>query len=234
MILSVLQPSYFPSVAVCGKILASDVVVWADSFLFRKGSPINRMKIKTIDGGRWLTVPVLTRGLAEQHIKDVIIDNHSPWAKNHLRALQNNYCNSPYYFYYIDELQDVYNQKWKALTELLEFSMQFYQKKIPLETHFVHAGSLPLVAERTARAVSWLKETGCDTYLFEPHEQLLFDQKRVRAQGFSLKLYTYHAEKYHQQFRGFENSMSALDLLFNEGEMSASILKRGVRLRDVN
>lgn len=233
MILSVIQPSYFPSVSMYGKILVSDIVVWADTFLFKKGSTINRMKIKTIDGGRWLTVPVLMHGLAAQQIKNAKIDNHSAWAKNHLRALQNNYCNSPYYFYYIDELQDIYNHKWEMLAELLEFSMQFLQKKIPLETRFVHGSRLPVIVDRTARVVSWLKESGCDTYLFEPHEQMLFDQNKVREQGFSLKHFTYHAEKYHQQFSGFQDSLSALDLLFNEGEMSASILKRSIVLNQL-
>ncbi|NOY60565.1 MAG: WbqC family protein [Calditrichaeota bacterium] len=214
----------------CGKILISDIVVWADTFLFKKGSTINRMKIKTIDGGRWLTVPALTHGLAAQQIRKVRIDNHALWAKNHLRALQNNYCNSPYYFYYIDELLKIFNSRWDMLAELLEYSMQFYRGKMPVKAEFIKSSKLPGVSDRTDRVLAWLNETGCDTFLFEPFEQKLFDQEKVRAKDFSLKLYDFRPVKYHQQFAGFVDSLSALDLLFNEGEMSASILKRSIVL----
>ncbi|NIA28401.1 MAG: hypothetical protein GWP06_00640 [Actinobacteria bacterium] len=230
MILSVIQPSYFPSVSMCGKILVSDIVVWADTFLFKKGATINRMKIKTIDGGRWLTVPALTRGLSAQQIEKVRIDNHTRWAKNHFKTLKNNYCNSPYYFYYIDELSRILDSRWNLLAELLEESMLFYRGKIPLKAEFIKSSKLPGVADRTDRVLSWLKETGCDTFLFEPFEKELFDQNKIRAKNFSLKLYDFRPVKYHQQFAGFVDSLSVLDLLFNEGEMSASILKRSIVL----
>ena len=70
MILTVIEPAYFPPLSYFAKVIASDVIIWADSFQFKKHSIINRTSIKTVSG------PTL---VDDTHIKQ------KAWTTNHKR-----------------------------------------------------------------------------------------------------------------------------------------------------
>ena len=234
MILTVLQPSYFPSIEFCARAQTADVVVWANTFLFKKGSVINRTRIKTVDGGRWLTIPVLTKGRGPQKISDIHIDNHNDWRGNHWRNIKNNYQNSPYYYYYNDELKNIFGGERQTLEGLIYPSAHFLFKSLGFKKEIVRSCTLPKEKDRTDRILAWLQATHCDTFLIPAYELFLIDIQRVKDAGFYLEIFYSSTVKYHQQFSGFVPSLSALDLLFNEGEQSLSILIKGILERKRN
>ncbi|MDZ7725053.1 MAG: WbqC family protein [candidate division KSB1 bacterium] len=94
-VLTVIAPEYFPRISTLARVLAADVVVWADTFSFSKQCAMNRTRIKTVTGPEWLTVPVLHQGKAR--FKDIEIDPEHHWRHNHCKTLLVNYMNSPYY-----------------------------------------------------------------------------------------------------------------------------------------
>lgn len=130
MVFTVLLPTCFPSAKDIAKVCAADVVVWADSFVFQKGSSINRLRIKTVSGPTSLTIPVLTKGKGQQQTKNVLIDNQKAWQRTFWKNIQNNYKNSPYYFYFEKELACLYNTHWDKLNDFLESSFFFLKTKL--------------------------------------------------------------------------------------------------------
>jgi hypothetical protein len=228
MILTVIEPSYFPSVASIAKSLAADAIVWADSFRFHKHGATNRTRIKAVSGPRWLTVPVLSGGLGPQNVGQVKIDILQTWQKNHRRTLEINYRNAPYFYFYWDKVEEILARRWESLSELDLATFSMTGKYLGMKAHFYRDSQLPQVADRTERVIAWLDACQCDAYLLEPFELPLIDVNRLLNRGFRVLSFQYVPQVYHQMFKGFVDSLSILDLLFNEGEQSAAIIKNGI------
>ena len=230
MILTVLPPCYFPPVDLCARAMASDVVVWADTFPFKKGSTMNRTRIKTAAGPMWLTIPVHRRGSERPRFAEVCIDNHEPWRANHRKNIEHHYRNSPYFFFLSDEVGDLLAMEWCRLDDLCLQSTEIVFRKLGLVPRIVRGSELPTVADRTERVMTWLQETRCDTYLVEERDASLIDAERILGNGFRILTFHYEPVPYHQQFNIFIPFLSSLDLLFNEGDMGREILKKGANL----
>ena len=225
MILSVIEPAYFPPLSYFAKVIASDVIIWADSFQFKKHSIINRTSIKTVSGPRWLTIPVLSKKRGQQTIKDVQIDKLQSWKQNHLKTCANNYQNAPYYYFFSDELEHILNTEHQLLSSLLYECQSFIFSRLGIQKPVYKSSTLAQYQNRTERIMEWLKCCDCDTYLLSASEQNLVDMDQILDYGFNIIFSDYQQAPYHQQFDGFLDSLSILDLLFNEGEQSYSILK---------
>ena len=59
---AIMQPTYLPWIGYFSLIKNVDTFVFLDSVQFAKRSWQQRNKIKTSDGTKWLTVPVLSKG----------------------------------------------------------------------------------------------------------------------------------------------------------------------------
>ncbi len=228
MILTVIRPAYFPTISVFAKALVADVIVWADSFQYEKHGNMNRTLIKTVDGARWLTVPVLSKGLGFRSISAVQIDNSRSWQKGHLRTLELNYQMAPYFYQYWDELEDLFSQQYESLSELDLRSTIFVFRALGMKKSIIKSSELPQVKDRSERVIAWMKECQCQDYLFAQQEMSLINTTRIEKVGFKTTVLRLAPVTYHQQFRDFLHQLSILDLLFNEGEQSFSIAKNGI------
>ena len=228
MILTVLHPSYFPTTEYCARAMCADLVIWGDSFQFRKQGFINRTPIKTFAGAKWLSVPVSTKGKGTISINKLKIDNHQAWNKEHLRSIQINYQNSPYFLYYIDELKSILLEKENNANTLFYKTTLFTFEKLLLKKEIISSVNLPERTDRTERVIEWLKQCNCRTYLIDSTEQNLIDIPKINKAGYEVKTFSYKNNAYFQQFGEFIPSMSSLDLLFNEGEQGQLILKSGI------
>jgi hypothetical protein len=228
MVLTVLLPSYFPSAKKISKALAADVVVLADSFLFQKGPHINRLKIKTASGPTSLTIPVFSKGKGQQQIRNVDIDNHGAWQISHWKNIQNNYQNAPYFYYFEKELVQLYNSYWENLNDILEKTFSFLKNKIGLQAELRKSSELPAIFDRSTRILKWAEYCNCDSYLVDKEELSLIDLTALLNNGLLIQSFQYKTIPYHQQFANFVPNLSALDVLFNEGELSKTILLKGI------
>lgn len=234
MIMTVVQPAYFMDIRALAKVALCDIVVWADTFPFKSGTTINRTQIKTAEGGRWLTIPVLQKGKGPQEIRHGEIDNHEPWLNQHWKNIENNYKNSPYFYYFEEKMVGFVSRTWQLLNDLLWDTFIFLVDSLFTGKKVLAASELPQVANRSRRVLEWATATGADSYLLEQQEIDLIDSRLIIHEG--LSLLTYHEKEisYHQQFSGFIPGLSGLDVLFNEGEMSSYIIRKSARLLPID
>lgn len=227
MRLAVLQPAYFAGIRALAKAAAADVIIWADTFMFSKHSH-NRTRIKTASGPLWLTVPV-----REQHapVCEIEIDHPNLDLRAQARSLEVSYQNSPYYFFLADELNALFEQPPLLLNELCRKTFDFLRVKLRLDVVVHPAADLPQAAERTERAVCWLEAAGCSDYIITREEEKLIDRSAVEAHGFKVTVIDCLPPRYHQLFGNFYENLSGLDLLFNEGELSKTIIQNSIKLR---
>ncbi len=231
MLLTIVQPSYFPPLAHFAKALCADVVIHADTFQFRKHDFVHRMAIKTVSGARWLSLPLLSKGHLHKQIREMEIDARQPWRETHVRSLAYNYHNAAYYYYYADGLERLLNNAGNNLGHLLTTVNSFLMEQLAPGMHLVLSHDLPAIAERTQRLAAWLKALGCNRYLIWPHEIPLVDMDRLADRGVQICTFTYQDRPYHQQFGAYVPGLSVLDLLLNEGPAATEWLRDGARIQ---
>ena len=89
------QSMLFPWVGMLEQIKLADVLIHYDDVTFSKGSFTNRVQIKTLDGLKWLTIP-LSNFKIGQKINEVQIDQGNKWKKKHLSMLEQNFSKTPF------------------------------------------------------------------------------------------------------------------------------------------
>ncbi len=229
---TVIQPAYFPNLRTMARIYAADVVVWADSFLYKKHSTINRCHVKTASGPHWLTVPILTKKRSQQPIAHMKIDPQHYWKRTHLKSLQVNYQNSPYYFFFADALYKVLHQPWEYLNKLNLETLHLLTRMLRLPATVIPATELPQVNDRSERVLLWADATKCQEYLVEESDLSYIDGNRIKQSGVNVRTLGFSHPHYPQLFGDFCESLSTLDLLFNMGESSRMVLKSAINMNE--
>src|SRR3989344_2549613 len=119
MIVTIHQPEYLPYLGFFERLLHADTFVLLDTVQFQRGGFINRNRIRTPEGWKWLTVPVVGRKKdVKKSIASVRIDAEKPWQEEHLRAIESNYSKAPYFGEFFPALRAILSQKWELVAEL--------------------------------------------------------------------------------------------------------------------
>ena len=93
---AIVQSSYIPWIGYFDLIGSVDEFIIYDSMQFTKRDWRNRNLIKTPQGKKWITIPVLSKGKYHQTIFDTKIDGIR-WQKDHLKAITLNYARAPFF-----------------------------------------------------------------------------------------------------------------------------------------
>lgn len=231
MRIAISQPAYLPWLGYFDLMEQVDTFVLLDSVQFEKQSWQQRNRIKTPSGLQWLTVPVVFRGHFGQRICDVEIRDPD-FHRKHLRAIELNYRRSPFFNQYFPELAEILSrfssQKLSLLTEQL---IVWFAGTLGIRTKILRSSELEVQGKRSEllvslclrlRADSYLSPLGSSAYLME--ELSLFSTARIDV-GFQ----HYEHPEYRQLFPPFQSHASVLDLIFNEGPSSSTILRSGRR-----
>ncbi len=225
-ILAAHQACFLPSIVFFRKLLVSDVFVLGDDYQYTTNHEINRTRIKSAAGAIWLTVPVLTKGRRGQQIADVRINNEFSWAARHIRTISVNYCYAAFYEQFCDEIFSIYSKSWTHLIELNLCFIAYLAETLSISTRVVRSSELNLQGKANARLFDMLGKTECCTYLADSGFAGYLKRDEFRRNGFDLlfvdKLQS--EKRYYQQFGHFIPGLSAIDLLFNEGEEAKSFL----------
>lgn len=95
----------------------------------------NRCEILTSQGVQKLSIPIDKKSTQSGVIKDVKIDYAENWQRQHWRSLQAAYNNSPYFLYYQDELQKMYEKRWDFLLEFNTEILEYLLRKMKIDNH---------------------------------------------------------------------------------------------------
>lgn len=159
----------------------------------------NRCLIYGANGVIPLSVPVKRAAEPKVNIRDVEIDYSTPWQRLHLKTLVSAYRRSPYFEYYIDDLEDFFRTPHKLL---FDYDMAAFSCMCGL------LGMKPNVS--------------CsDTYVKIPEEGVL-DLREAFDPHLRADLPAY--EQVFSPRHGFESDLSILDVLFNLGPDSVEYL----------
>lgn len=224
----VLQPTYLPWMGYFGMMDLADVFVFYDDVQFVKQSWQQRNRIKSSDGKWiWLSVHILQK--FGQNINEVQIVDTFDWRKKHWASINQLYGKAPHFEKYRDDLEDIYKREWKFLSELNIFIItrmcELFGIKVPVLLRSSALGEL--TGKSTERLLLILEKIGADTYIGNPGSKEYIEVDRFKEKGMDLYWYEYQHPVYPQIRGEFVPYLSAIDLLFNTGELSCQYIREG-------
>jgi len=192
-------PPYFGPISYWKQIINSNIL-WDVHQNYVKQSYRNRTFIHSANGLHKLTIPV-KHSKIKFPMLNAEIDNKIAWQKNHWRSIQTAYSSSPFFEFYKDSLEQVYNKKY---TYLVKFN--FDMIKLVFEWLDIE---IKLKLSKEYKVV---------------YDDSLDLRKKIDNQKHSISKNKIYNQVFFEK-NGFLNDLSIIDLIFNEGPNSLSYLK---------
>lgn len=227
MILTAHQPLYMPWLGFFHKAILAETMCILDDVQFADGDYINRNKIKTFQGSKWLTIPVNKRNHLNRQIREIeIIDNG--WQKRHLSLIREAYSKTQYfseYFYRFEEL--IGQRKYLYLLDLDLAILEFLLRELNIETNLIMSSSLNKAGHKSDLIRSICQELGADVYISGQNGLDYLNLEDFRVIETQVVIQNYEHPVYSQAHGDFIPYMSIIDLLFNSGPKTRDIVLSG-------
>ena len=197
----ILHPTYFPNIATFVAMANAEAVIFETDDNFLKQTYRNRCYIYAANGKLGLNIPVIHSQKNRQKYRDVKIFNEDNWQSNHWKSLLSAYRTSPFFEYYEDDLQLLFNQKEDYIFDYNIKCIEVISDCLQMEL-------------KTSKTISYQKDIKDIT-----DGWFLVNAKKEIQQSF---------HNYTQVFcnkHGYIPNLSILDLIFNEGPNSLNYLE---------
>jgi WbqC-like protein family len=166
---------------------------------YRKMSFRNRCFIAGAENIISLSIPLVHGRNQKIAMNEVLVSNLEDWQGRHWKSIQSAYARSPFFDYYKDELNDIFERPVTSLAEWNRFCLDWVMKKLKWDGEFLTLNE-PITNNKTD--VKW---------------------KAALPKNYM----NFHPVKYRQVFEertGFFQNLSILDLLFNTGNNAGELL----------
>ncbi len=231
MIVALHQPHFLPWLGYLDRMLQADLFIVLDHVQFERRNYQNRTRILLDGKEHWLTVPVQQHSQQER-IVDKIVDNPPPaelrwWGVNHMRTIRHAYRDAPFLDSYAPALRKLLESRWDRLVDLNLASLDILRDAFSIDTPMVRSSELKVAGARSELVLNLCKAVGADTYLAGMGGSRDYLDRGAFAQaGIELAWQDFRHPRYGQCGGGdFVAGLSAVDLLFNHGPQSSSLLR---------
>lgn len=195
----VLPTTYFGPVSYYAALMHEQDIVIEACEHYVKQTLRNRCIIATNQGLQVLSINVQKGNRPQTPIREIQLSDHGNWMHQHLYALATNYGNSPFFEYYIDEIEEVMRHG--------------------------HDGSLFGLNEALRRKVCELIGFEPDVrYSDQWMGGVTESEQWLQGLTYQYLPQTYYQVPVAEGRQSFQQDMSILDLLFNMGPESLLVL----------
>jgi hypothetical protein len=204
----------------------ADIFVLLDDVQCPKGGYGNRVKIK----GRkqrevWLTVPIRWSKGSKQMYNEMEVAYEQKWQARHINLLRDAYQQAPFFRHYFDDIVDILKAFYPHLASLNTELIRYLKQQLDITASLYIASDLAQdFGTGSARNLNICRHFGADTYLSGQGARAYNDESSFVSGGIRLTYHRFECPTYPQQHGAFVPNLSILDLLFNCGPDSQSIL----------
>ena len=212
-----IQSNYIPWKGYFDIIREVDLFIFYDDVQYTKNDWRNRNRIKTVNGARWLTIPV--GGNLQRLICEVPLPNCG-WEKKHWTSIRQAYAKAPYFKRYRSLIEGLYlGHGCESLSELNQHVTKTIAREVlGISTEFHDSRAYHLTGSKLARLIELVTKTGADTYVSGPTARDYIDSQCFAEEGIKLVYKSYSGyPEYPQRYPPFEHAVSIVDLIFNVG-----------------
>ncbi|UYQ94262.1 WbqC family protein [Chitinophaga horti] len=196
---------YFPPIECYKTLINVDILKIERYEHYQKVSFRNRCYIAGPNGRILLSVPLVKGKNQRTIMKDVKISDAENWQALHWKTLVSAYRRSPWFEYFEEDLQSLYEQKFEYLLDWNQACFEWVNKRIGFEKAAIFTDQYQTTEEL-------VNVTDARDRFTPPGDQ---DEQA------GITNYT----QVFQERVGFLRNLSILDLLFCEGKRSIEVLK---------
>jgi hypothetical protein len=227
MILTAHQPVYLPWLGLFHKIYLAEMYCIFDIAQYQTKDFNNRNKIKTNSGDIWLSVPVESKNHFQKKLCDIKIINNG-WNKKHFKSIYLAYKKAEFFDRYIGDFERILIQNnYVFLSDLCFDILQYMLKAFAIDVPIVKASDYNFTGYKSALVLDMCLQLGAEKYIFGALGEDYADESSFNKKGIKIFFQNYNHPQYKQMHGEFLPYMSAIDLLFNEGDRSKDILLSG-------
>lgn len=227
MILTAHQPVYLPWLGLFHKIALAELFCVFDIVQYQKKDYNNRNQIKTHTGPIWLSVPVESKNHLQTNICDIKIV-HDGWNNKHAKSIRHSYNKAPFFKDYIGQLEEILiGRTYVYLTDLNTDMLRMFLQMLCIEIPLVKASDYEFVGRKSDLVLDMCVKLKADAYIFGEQGKDYADAESFARAGISIYFQKYIHPSYPQINGAFVPYMSIIDLLFNAGPESRTILMSG-------
>jgi hypothetical protein len=190
------------------RMLAAQKVYIEQHDNYLKQTYRNRCEIVTGNGVIPLSIPVDKGENLKCLSRDIRLSDHTNWQTLHWRSLVAAYNSSPFFEYYADDLLPFYERTWHFL---FDFNRE-------IQTKILELIDMEVDVELTADFKTEFSQGELDL------RESIHPKKKPESEDPAYKTVSYY-QVFDSKF-GFVPNMSIVDLLFNMGPESKTILKK--------
>ena len=125
---------------------------------------------------------------------------------------------------YFERIQEIILFSYKRLIDLDMALILFFRECLGITTTLLFSSDIPSPGKGTERLVNICKELKASEYLSGDAGMNYIDGKIFEDNGIGLRFHNYQHPEYSQIYSPFIPYLSIVDLLFNHGENSFSII----------
>lgn len=224
------QPVYLPWLGLLHKISLADVYIFMDDVQYLRGDWNNRNRIKTPNGASWLTVPVALDRSSSPILKDIRIDDSrfgqkGDWQIEHWRTLERAYRRAPHWDSAASFFEDVLTRRrWRWLAELNQEILLYLIEFMGFSVEFVRASEARFQAVKSDLVLEHCTRFGAGICVLGQHGRDYLRVEDFSAAGIFTYFQDYRHPTYPQRFGDFISHLSAVDVMFNCGKDSVSVI----------
>ncbi len=221
---AICQSNYIPWKGYFDLINSADEFYLLDCVNYTKNDWRNRNIIKTEQGLKWLTIPVLHKSLS-QKISETLTSNNI-WRIKHWKSIKQNYTKSKYFSEYQDLFQDLYLKSDEASLSKVNYSfIMTICSILGIRTKIILI-SEDRTSAKNLRLIDICKNADAQMYISGPTAKNYLDEGLFKEHGIDLRYMDYSGyPEYRQLYGTFEHGVSIIDLIFNEGEKAIQYMK---------
>lgn len=217
-VVAIHQPNFLPWLGYYYKISQCDVFVFLDDVEYTKNSFINRNRIKTPDGEKWITLPVSYSGKSTQKINECEIVGKDKAVKKLLGQILHNYRKAAHFEDYYEVLTDILTNSPANLSELNIKLTQWILSLLNINTKLIRSSEINIDADdATDRLIQICKKFDGDTYISGSGGMNYQDELRFSENRLELSITDFSHPEYPQLWGKFTPNLSIMDYLFNNG-----------------
>ena len=218
------QPEHLPWLGFWDKVRQVDEVVLLDNVQFEKNYFQNRNKIKSRNGFLWITVPVLMNR-SSQKINEIKIDNSKNWRRKCWGSIMQCYMKSKYWDDYSLFFNELYQTEWTSLIDLNLHIIRFLADEFGINKKFYLASDLKPEGASTELLLDICEKVGADCYLSGASGKNYLNEDLFKSNNIEVEYQNFNHPVYPQLYGDFVDGLSSIDLLFNCGKDSLSIIE---------
>lgn len=203
----ILSLSYLPPIPWMAIVAQSQAATIELGETYPKQSYRNRCEIAMPQGKMSLSIPVKKPFGSRSKTEDILIDNSQKWQQQHLRSIKTAYSSSPYYMYYIDDLESILRETHEQLYPLNKALISWLMDSLGLDTRIEYTNRFSAV------------DTHKQDYRFVLHPK--YDMQQILTDATPPSYQQVFADK-----QAFIPMLSSIDLLFNLGPEAAYYLQK--------